>query len=377
MDPICICEADILTAYGQGLDPLWEGIFSGQTAIKKVGRFPTEHFGSQIAALMPESLCLPDKPLIRQWMTLLAKTSRSIPPNSDWIFASSKGEIDLFEKYMRADGKLPKDFGIRQTLNELKKIWGFEKDGIFLSSACTSSMTAIAYAAKMIGTGKRDTMMVLTADAITPFIFSGFSSLAALDPEPARPFDSERKGLSLGDSAGYMLLMKREKALKENRNILGIVQGWGCSDDANHVTGPSRDGSGLRWAIESAFHVGDIKPAQIRSIKTHGTGTVYNDSMEIKAFQSIFKHFTLPVYSIKGGTGHTLGACGLTEVLFALRSSHTGLIPPALNVKEVDPEAIGWVTQMKRQVDPGSVLCVNSGFGGTNSAVIINSEWKE
>lgn len=377
MDPVCICEADILTAYGQGLDPLWTGVFSGQTAIKTVKRFSTEHFSSQIAALMPDSLCLPDQPLIRQWMTLLARTSRSIPRNADWIFASSKGEIDLFEKYMRTDGKLPKDFGIRQTLSELKKIWGFEKDGTFLSSACTSSMTAIAYAAKMINNGKKDALMVLTADVITPFIFSGFSSLAALDPEPARPFDKERKGLSLGDSAGYMLLMKREKALKENRTILGIVQGWGCSDDANHITGPSRDGSGLRWAIESALHVGDLRPAQIRSIKTHGTGTIYNDSMEIKAFHSIFKHFTLPVYSIKGGTGHTLGACGLTEVLFALRSSHTGLIPPALNVKEVDEEATGWVTRMKRQVEPGSVLCVNSGFGGTNSAVIVNAEWKE
>ena len=377
MDPVCICEADILTAYGQGLDPLWEGIFSGKTAVKEVRRFSTEHYPSKIAALMPEEFCNPDLPLIRQWMTLLAKNSRAIPSSADWIFASSKGEIDVFEKQMRTEGDIPKGIRIPETLSELKKIWAFEKEGIFLTSACTSSMTAIAYATRMIRSGKREAMVVLTADAVTPFIFSGFSSLAALDPEPARPFDSGRRGLSLGESAGYMLLMKREKALKENRPILGIIQGWGCSDDANHVTGPSRDGSGLRWAIESALQTGDIRPAGIRSVKTHGTGTLYNDSMELKAFQSVFKQFTLPVYSIKGGTGHTLGACGLTEILFALRSSRTGLIPPALNVREIDPEATGWVTQMKRQVEPGPVLCVNSGFGGTNSAVIVNAEWKE
>ncbi|EKD27419.1 MAG: beta-ketoacyl synthase, partial [uncultured bacterium] len=300
------------------------------------------------------------------------KMNKKFPEESAFVFASSKGEIDKFEMYLEQNRKLPEEFGITDTMNKVKNIWGFQNDGVSISAACASSTMALIYACELISENKIDSAVVLTGDIISPFIFSGFASLMALDSNPAKPFDANRKGLSLGEGGAYILLMQESRAKKDNYNILGRVLGFGSSDDANHATGPSRDGYGLKLAIEGAFKNANLNSSGIKAICAHGTGTVYNDSMELKAFKSVFKS-PVPVYSIKGGTGHMLGASGLVEIIFALHSSKNMFIPPNVNVTSVDSEALGWVSIEGREIEKGPVLSTNSGFGGINTAVIIEN----
>jgi 3-oxoacyl-[acyl-carrier-protein] synthase II len=214
----------------------------------------------------------------------------------------------------------------------------------------------------------------VACDAVTEFVFAGFSSLMALDPDGARPFDKARKGLTVGEAAGYVLLMSEERARRESRLIAGEVAGWGMSCDANHMTGPARDGGGLVHAIGQALKKAGMDPRQVGSISAHGTGTVYNDSMEMKSFRQIFKETTVPVYSLKGSIGHTMGAAGLVEMVVALKSLEAGIIPPSAHLAQADAEAEGWVSsKCVKAPDMRAVLSTNSGFGGVNAALVLKA----
>jgi 3-oxoacyl-[acyl-carrier-protein] synthase II len=196
----------------------------------------------------------------------------------------------------------------------------------------------------------------------------------ALDEFYAKPFDKRRKGLSLGEASSFALIMSESRAKREKRNVIGEVAGWALSNDANHMTGPSRDGSGLARAIKKAMRMADIDDDEIGSISAHGTGTIYNDEMEMKAFHSIFGDNNRPVCSIKGGIGHTMGAAGLVEVIIALKSLSEGIVPPTVNLEDVDENARGWASSSQYPLDKSKmVLSTNSGFGGVNAALVLAS----
>lgn len=213
--------------------------------------------------------------------------------------------------------------------------------------------------------------MIVACDAVTEFVFSGFSSLMALDPDKAKPFDKNRAGLSLGEGAGFILLMSQARAEQEGRTISGEIAGWAATGDANHMTGPSRDGRGLSLAIQKALKIADVSPDDVSCISSHGTATVYNDSMEMKAYNKIFGSRPVPLYSIKGALGHTMGAAGLIEAIIAFRVLQEKVIPPTVGLKDIDLEAKGWAALEKRDLKGNVILLNNSGFGGVNAALVL------
>ena len=223
----------------------------------------------------------------------------------------------------------------------------------------------------MIHSKERDCVLIVACDIVSEFVFAGFSSLMALDKDTAQPFDKDRSGLSLGEAAGFVLVMSKERALQEKRDIIGEIAGWGLTNDANHMTGPSRDGSGLAMAMRKAMQSADISEDAVGCIAVHGTGTVYNDAMEMKAFKSVFSSGALPTYSIKGGIGHTMGATGLVETIIALRSLEEKLVPPTVNLHVADDEADGWVSNEQCAFDSPATISINAGFGGVNSALVL------
>jgi 3-oxoacyl-[acyl-carrier-protein] synthase II len=207
---------------------------------------------------------------------------------------------------------------------------------------------------------------------VTEFLFSGFSSLMALDKYPARPFDANRAGLNVGEAAAFALLMSEERAQREHRPILGEIAGWGMSDDANHMTGPSRESGGLILAVSKALRSAGIGQQQIGFIAAHGTGTVYNDAMEMRAFQSVFGDRKLPVYSIKGAIGHTMGAAGLVELIIAQQAQRENVVPPTVNLKKVDDDASGWASTLQQTIKSDMMaLVTNAGFSGVNTALVL------
>jgi len=210
---------------------------------------------------------------------------------------------------------------------------------------------------------------VAAVDCVSEFVFSGFSSLMALDPARARPFDKDRKGLTAGEGAGVVVF--KSSAAVDKKEALFNISGWGASCDANHITGPARDGAGLSLAIEKARVMAGIGREAITGIYAHGTGTVYNDAMEIKAFKRILAS-PVPVCSIKGAIGHTMAFSGLAEMLAAGRSLREKLLPATIGLNEPDSEAAGWAGLSDAPL-AGALLKVNSGFGGINCALILEA----
>lgn len=368
-----VVSCDVITAYGHGAEVCWNGIMSGRTAVADFDRFSTGAFQSGSAALVNGLEYLGNDPLVLQmFKKIFNKPSEAVPKDSALILASTKGEIDILEKSLLAGEGDAAGCNLNNLLRKVSLLAGIIGEAMVVSAACASATAAVARAAAMIRSGHNDSVLVAACDGITEFVYSGFSSLMALDKFPARPFDRSRSGLSLGEAAGFALLMSASRAGKEGRQVLGEVKGWGLSDDANHMTGPSRTGEGLSLAITKAMKTACTDEEDIGFISAHGTGTIYNDAMEMKSFKSVFNHEKKPVYSIKGGLGHTMGAAGLVELIVALRALKEKTVPPTVNLKDADDDAIGWASGRQRPAAENKcALLTNAGFSGINAALVL------
>ncbi len=368
---VVIAGYDLITAYGLGVSPLWRGLLEKKTCINNLRRFSVKSFQSVNAACVDGLTYLKNKSLALQMLEkVFARNNLGIPRDSFLILATTIGEIDILEKYVLRGRGSARGSVVTNLLRKTGRLAKIKVPGMVVSCACASSSAAIAQAASLICNGKKDSVLVAAADSVSEFVFSGFSSLMALDKKRAKPFDKDRSGLSLGEAAGFILLMSEERARKERKKIQGEVLGWGLNCDANHITGPSADGSGLSGAILKALKSAKVSSSDIGCISAHGTGTLYNDSMEIKAFRKIYKR-PLPAYSIKGAIGHTLGAAGLVEAIVALMILQEKVIPATVGLENIDREAKGWVSLFPRKLKKNTVILNNCGFGGINAALVL------
>lgn len=370
MNPVVVM-ADMVTPYGRGAEACWQGLLGGKTALSRVARFKTAAFHSDYAGIISGLRYHDGASLVMQMMQVLFKDA-AFPTDAKLLLATTKGEIDLLEQSMLEGRGTVADAIVTRLVHKVAQLTGTTGAGLVISAACTSSAAAAAQAAAMVRNNHADCVLVVACDSITEFIFSGFSSLMALDRGPARPFDKHRAGLNVGEAAAYALVMSEERAIRENRPVLGTLAGWGLSDDANHMTGPSRESEGLVLAISKALASAGAGPGDVGFISAHGTGTVYNDQMEMRAFRSAFKGAKRPVYSIKGGIGHTMGAAGLVEMIIALRALKERIVPPTVNLTEPDDDARGWVSGGQQAIQAGALaLVTNAGFSGVNTALVL------
>lgn len=360
----------MLTPYGKGVESCFNALMEGRSAVAPLTRFSAIEFPTSIAATIPDLVYHGEKTIVMQMFERLFPAP--IPPDSALILATTKGEIDLLEMNLLGLATEADDSRLDKLLSKVAVLADVSGKATVLSAACTSSSAALARAASLIRSGKEESVLVAACDAVTEFIYAGFSSLMALDSSPAKPFDKGRQGLSLGEGAGYVLVMSDERAKREGRPILAEIAGWGMADDANHMTGPSRESEGLINAISRALVSASTDQTEIDFISAHGTGTNYNDEMEMRAFTALFGSRKRPVYSIKGGSGHTMGAAGLFETLIAIEALKRGSVPPTVNHVNCDDDAMGWVSSTPVSLDsPGTALVTNSGFSGINTALIL------
>ncbi len=370
MKPVVV-SADMLTPYGRGIDACWQGLLAGQSALSRVSRFKTAAFHSDYAGIIGGLRYHEQTSLVMQMFEALFEGA-AVPKDAKLLLATTKGEIDLLEQSMLENRGDVADSVVSRLIGKVAGLISARGGGLVLSAACTSSAAAAAQAAALIRNGHADCVLVAACDSVTEFIFSGFSSLMALDKGPARPFDRNRAGLNVGEAAAYALIMSEERARREDLPVLGTIAGWGLSDDANHMTGPSRESEGLVLAITKALASAGAAPGEVGLIAAHGTGTVYNDQMEMRAFRAVFGDAPRPVYSIKGGIGHTMGAAGLVELLIALRALREGMVPPTVNLKDADDDARGWASDRQQPVRGQTLaLMTNAGFSGVNTALVL------
>jgi 3-oxoacyl-[acyl-carrier-protein] synthase II len=248
------------------------------------------------------------------------------------------------------------------------------------SSACSSSNHSIGDAARIIERGDAKAMIVGGAEAtVTPLAIGGFAAMRALstrndDPTHAsRPYDAGRDGFVMGEGSGILIIEDYEFAKARGAHIYCELAGYGFSTDASHITAPNTEGP--TRAMQMAMRDAEVNPEDVHYINTHGTSTPAGDINELKAVKAALGEHACKVSlsSSKSMTGHLLGAAGALESIVSIKAMENGLVPPTINIEDLDPECDLDVTPNEAKERDVNVAISNSfGFGGTNATLVFN-----
>ena len=269
------------------------------------------------------------------------------------------------------DGRLPDDFRYDKTLNAysladlLAEATGARGPSFSISTACSSGSKVFAAAERMVAAGLVDAALVAGVDSQCLTTLHGFRALDLLSPQPCRPFDLDRDGISLGEGAGLALLQRRDDAPADSI----VLAGCGESSDAHHMSSPHPSGLGAELAMREALDAAGIEPDQVGYLNLHGTASRANDLTEGMAVHRLFGD-RVPGSSTKGWTGHLLGAAGIVEAVIAMLALQHALLPGTLNLSHQDPDCPNRVLAGNLQQPVDCVLSNSFGFGGTNSTLV-------
>jgi 3-oxoacyl-[acyl-carrier-protein] synthase-1 len=282
-----------------------------------------------------------------------------------FILSSTKGNISLIENL--SGENIPEErVSLNTSATLIASSLGLVTEPLVISHACISGLLAMITGMRLISSGLYDNLIISGGDLITSFIYSGFRSFQAISPKPCRPFDAARDGISLGEGAATVILSAT--------HYPGAMQlsGGSVSNDANHISGPSRTGEELWLAISRALKQAGVQTNEIDFISAHGTATRYNDEMEARAIH-LGSMQKIPVNSLKGYYGHTLGAAGILESILTIHSMKENILLPTFGFSAPGTEM---PLNVIKEIKPAILqrcLKTASGFGGCNAALVIAS----
>jgi len=278
---------------------------------------------------------------------------------------------ELAYRQRDAQGNLPRDLHYRCAQNLysmtdfVRRVLALEGPAMTISTACSSSAKVFASAARYIEAGIIDAAVVGGVDSLCLTTMHGFTALQLVSDEPCRPFDAARKGMSIGEAAGFALV---EKIGASSIALLG----YGESSDAYHMSTPHPDGEGALGAMQQALTRAGLEPGEIDYVNAHGTATPANDRAEDRALVRLFGK-RVPVSSTKGFTGHTLGAAGIVEAIVCFLALEHGLLPATVNSSAIEPGLESMVLLENRAAPVRRALSNSFGFGGSNCSLVFGA----
>jgi len=329
-------------------DPFYASLFSREDKISEGSKTIFEQIVYESA-----------KDAMQKALPILSGTDKK----TGFILSTTKGNISQIEG-PRGNDYDENRISLNTSAEIIAKSLGIESEPLVVSHACISGLLAIITGMRLIQSGMYDNLVIAGGDLITAFIYSGFRSFQAISPNPCRPFDAGRDGISLGEAAATVVLssVKTENAIR--------ISGGSVSNDANHISGPSRTGEELWLAIGRAMNQSGMSAKDFDFISAHGTATRYNDDMEAKAFNLASLQDT-PVNSLKGYFGHTLGAAGILESIVTMQSMKENIILPTLGFSSPGTEVPVNILKELKRTPLQTCLKTASGFGGCNAAIVL------
>lgn len=372
--PVYIAGRGAVTGFGRGLAALCDGVFAGESALRERHRTASFRAETTVCGEFPDDALsdptiregdLPLRAALLATEEAMAEAGQPDVSKMGVVLATTKGDMS---------GICGRGTGMGSPIRlgaMVSEALGFGLNPTGLSCACASGVAGITSAARRIASGECDRLAVVASDAVNEFILRGFGGLGALDPGPCRPFDAARRGVSLGDGAGAVVLSAFES------ESIGIrVSGYGGANDACHVTGPDYDGRGVGLAARRAVAHAGLGLEDIDALQLHATGTRANDSSEAIGLGDLWGEVaasTPPAFGSKAQTGHTLGAAGVIESLLAIASLERQTVPANHGLTRSDCDARlnvrGQPQGLKRA---NHALKVAGGFGGVQSAVVFS-----
>ena len=370
-------SAGVVTALGSGVESFFSALLAGAVGLEGATLFDTSRFQAKLAA---EAKLPPGDTLERGHRLALLAAEEALRGvefggrRAGVAVGTTLGGNRLFTAALDGSPTDPALSTMSSATTLLATTFGARGPHATLSVACASGSAAIGLGAEWIRRGEAEVVLAGGYDALSEFVFSGFDALRALSRSVVRPFDLRRDGLALGEGAGFVVLEDAERAARRGAPALALVRGYASAADALHMTRPSPSGEGLVRAVTAALRASGVAPDEIGFVSAHGTATTFNDRMEAAALRTVFgeRVATLPVNSIKGSIGHTLGAAGALEAIAAALVLSRGLIPPTAGFAEPDPTCpLDVVSAVPRATTARFALSTNAAFAGTNTALIL------
>ncbi len=382
---IAVTGAGIVCAIGRNKAEVWRAIVESRAGIRKLTKFEGETFPTDIAA--EADVDLPRaKRLSRTDLLAVIAAKEAIEQAGDIPLERAivstgtstggllEGEDYYFRRLVHGRRRAPASRVLQQPTSgpsdAVAQSFSLGGGVISNATACASAGAAIGMAADYLRSHHADVAIAGGSDALCRLTYSGFNVLQAVDPEPCSPFAANRKGITLGEGAGYLVLERWDDAIARGATILAELSGYGASCDAHHPTAPAEDGRGAEAAMRGALSEGRLDPASIDYVNAHGTGTTLNDSSESRAIIAALGT-NVPVSSSKSYFGHTLGASGAVEAVVTVLALQNQIAPPTLRLKEPAPECpLDYIPETPRPMHLANVLSNTFGFGGSNVSLL-------
>ena len=403
MERIVVTGMGAVTPVGIGVDTYWKNITSGVSGIDTIKSFDTSDLAVQIAGeiknfvpsdYLPKDLIRKTDPFM-QYAYIAAEEAIKqsnidiVPERTGITMGTAMSGIATTAFTQDAlSGASHKKVGPRFIPKILGNIaaanisinYNIQGPSFTISTACSSGGDAINMACMCIQSGKADVMIAVGAESVLcPLVIYSLANAKALSrrndtPKTAsRPFDITRDGFVIGEGGGALVIETEAHALARGAKIYAEIKSCGNTSDAYHVTAPHPEGRGAIACMKQALSDAKLSPSDIGYINTHGTATNKGDAVEIEAIKNIFTDKLPFVSSTKGATGHMMGAGGITETIACIKTIETGIIPPTINLNEVDPECSGvdLVANTAKKAEINYAMSNAFGFGGQNSSVIV------
>lgn len=403
MEKIVVTGMGAVTPVGIGVDTYWKNITSGVSGIDTIKSFDTSDLAVQIAGeiknfvpsdYLPKDLIRKTDPFM-QYAYIAAEEAIKqsnidiVPERTGITMGTAMSGIATTAFTQDAlSGASHKKVGPRFIPKILGNIaaanisinYNIQGPSFTISTACSSGGDAINMACMCIQSGKADVMIAVGAESVLcPLVIYSLANAKALSrrndtPKTAsRPFDITRDGFVIGEGGGALVIETEAHALARGAKIYAEIKSCGNTSDAYHVTAPHPEGRGAIACMKQALSDAKLSPSDIGYINAHGTATNKGDAVEIEAIKNIFTDELPFVSSTKGATGHMMGAGGITETIACIKTIETGIIPPTINLNEVDPECSGvdLVANTAKKAEINYAMSNAFGFGGQNSSVIV------
>ncbi len=388
----------IICSIGHNQREVWQSIRESRAGIAKLTRFPGETFPTDIAAEvgleLDELLSVSKRETRRlsrsdrlaviaaaeaiaqanQGASAPMPTGRAIVSTGTSTGGLVEGEDFYFRRLLRGRRRTAPSQVLQQPTSgpsdAVAHVFGLGGGVVSNATACASAGAAIGMAADYLRSRHADVALAGGSDALCRLTYSGFNVLQAVDAEPCAPFDADRKGITLGEGAAYLVLERWGDAVARGATILGELLGYGASCDAHHPTAPAEDGRGAEAAMRMALTDGGAVVDDIDYVNAHGTGTLLNDSAETRAIMTTFGN-RIPVSSSKSYFGHTLGAAGGIEAVITVTALREQLAPPTLRLRHAAPECtLDYIPDTPRPMVMRRALSNTFGFGGSNVSLL-------
>ncbi len=370
MKPVYAIATNIVTPLGLNTHSVWQKIISGKSGIKEhsdealsknaffASRLDAGQFQNIQAQVSTKKVLSPFEQMVIYSAKQALSDAEIDFKQTVLVLSTTKGNIEWLDT-VDDDRTL-----LYTSAKMIAEHLGIDNKPVIISQACVSGVVALKYALRSIQSGRYKNAIVIGCDRFSRFVLNGFQSFHAIANEPCRPFDADRRGINLGEAAATIILSSQ----KGEAPLAQLLSG-ATSNDANHISGPSRTGEELKLAIDAALAEAELSASQIDMLSAHGTATMYNDEMEAKAF-GLAGLNNVPTHSLKGYVGHTLGAAGILESAMVIESIQQQQLIPTANYTQNGVSVPLNITLEAKQAGINYVLKTASGFGGTNAAIV-------